>query len=85
MIEKKRGEPGHEPGWLLCKRGIEQCLIKKDATPDLTWKTGNMKTDRKVEADPWGSDHMPITITLHLYRVRGVAEKFSKWVDFRVA
>lgn len=59
---------------------------QQDTTPDLTLATPGLIRQWDVESTTWGSDHLPIIITLNRKKIRERRETvFFDWKKFRMA
>lgn len=62
---------------------LGQGQMQNDTTPDLTWKSANLKVDWRVGEDPWGSDHLPIFIKLDTTKRFKREATFTHWDLYR--
>ncbi|KAM7308669.1 hypothetical protein ISCGN_012303 [Ixodes scapularis] len=56
---------------------------QKDTTPDSSWTRGVSEVDWEAHDDTWGSDHVPIIITLHRKTREKRTARVTNWDKFR--
>lgn len=56
---------------------------QKDTTPDSSWTRGVPEVDWEAHDDTWGSDHVPIIITLHRKTREKRTARVTNWDKFR--
>ncbi|KAG0422128.1 hypothetical protein HPB47_002050, partial [Ixodes persulcatus] len=64
---------------------LAQAKNQNDTSPDLTWVSPRLRVQWQVQADPMGSDHLPIHIRLLIRTTPRRRVTFTKWDDFRTA
>lgn len=62
---------------------IGQKSKESDATFDLTWKAGTIRSEWRVGPDPWGSDHQPIFINMKVSKNAKKRAMSVKWDSLR--
>ncbi|KAG0434380.1 hypothetical protein HPB47_019148, partial [Ixodes persulcatus] len=78
------------PGLHLCNEPdtptrLAQSSNQNDTSPDLTWTSSNLRVQWQVQADPMGSDHLPIHIRLLIRTSSRRQVTFTKWDSYRTA
>ncbi|KAG0433675.1 hypothetical protein HPB47_019712 [Ixodes persulcatus] len=64
---------------------LAQAMNQNDTSPDLTWISPRLRVQWQVQADPMGSDHLPIHIRFLIRTTPRRRVTFTKWDDFRTA
>lgn len=80
MIILNDGHSTYRPHWRTSETAIDLTIINPNIVANTEWR---------VEQDNWGSDHAPITVTLHSpvahsARFRGIQRHHSAKSDWRV-